>query len=861
MKPIHLIITSLLALLMPAAASAQDTAIDSLAVYHAATARHSGLIPQEMIYLHLDNNSYYRGDRIFFACYLVTSGRMKPSNLSRTVYVELLNPYGKIIDRCVLNAVNGRCHGSLLADETPFYSGYYEIRAYTRYMLNFGPEAIYSRVVPIYTTPQNEGNWAERKILNHDFKNVPMLRPKQPKAEKVAMKFYPEGGRLVNGLPARVAFELTDGSRRPLTGVEGRIIDRTTDAVVATFRSGYMGRGTVDFTPAVGRYVAELTVDGKPDRCELPAVESEGIALTVDALQDPNSIEVTVSRTPGSPTQAIGVSLTCRGELYGRSIVDLSEQESATFKMSTLKIPSGVAQLTLFNAAGQPIADRLFFHNRREYINVDYAFDKTAYRPFEKVELEVKMADAKSGAPVTTPFSISVTDADNHAAYGSNIMADLLLSSEIKGYVHNPAYYFEEGKEADLDNLLMVQGWRRYSWSELAGVEPVRIDSMPEQGIEVRGRILERYRNKPKPSISVSAMLSRVDTTGVIKTFTFTTDENGRFTFRDSISGNWMTIISSSNKDKVSGNRIFLDLSAHPAPRGYEAGELTVLIDSLTTLPLADVAADNDSMYLQIPGMKTLKEVEVTGEYTAAQEMAGYMESSIAAYDIMKEVNALRDKGKRGRMRTLADVLPMINGKFFVDKNDSLLFDGKKALIFADPDFGSNKAVLDEIMGVDDLISTSDGDLSMHSPYLGSIPADYVKNVYINTEQSAMIACASRMADRTGKSRFDTLKDINRNYGCVVFIEFYPDRRSTLKTGVRRDIIEGYTLSNVEFYSPDYSVIPPGVEPDYRRTLYWNPDATPDASGITRLRFYNNGSARTFNVSSTALTPSGRLTK
>ena len=64
-------------------------------MYHAITAGNSGKIQQEMIYLHLDNTSYYRGDSIFFACYLVTSGKLLPSNLSQTVYVELLNPSGK----------------------------------------------------------------------------------------------------------------------------------------------------------------------------------------------------------------------------------------------------------------------------------------------------------------------------------------------------------------------------------------------------------------------------------------------------------------------------------------------------------------------------------------------------------------------------------------------------------------------------------------------------------------------------------------------------------------------------------------------------------------------------------------------
>lgn len=118
----RLILALLMVLIGARVALGQTSAIDSLARFHEAAAVNSGKIQQEMIYLHLDNTSYYRGDRLYFAGYLVTASRLTPSNLSRTVYVELLNPGGKIIDRCVLKPHVGRFHGSLLVDETPWKS-------------------------------------------------------------------------------------------------------------------------------------------------------------------------------------------------------------------------------------------------------------------------------------------------------------------------------------------------------------------------------------------------------------------------------------------------------------------------------------------------------------------------------------------------------------------------------------------------------------------------------------------------------------------------------------------------------------------------------------------------------------------
>ncbi len=836
-------------LLLPFVLKGQETSIDSLARYHAATAINSGKIQQELIYLHLDNNSYYRGDRIFFACYLVTSGKLEPSTLSRTVYVELLNPNGKIIDRCVLKAEDGRCHGSLIADETPFYSGYYEIRAYTKYMLNFGPEAMFSRVIPIYDAPKVPGTWAERKIHNTNSKTVPNLRPKRKGVSRIDMKFYPEGGHLVQDLPARVAFELSDANHRPLADIAGRIIDRSNDSVVATFRSGYMGRGAVDFIPQASRYSAEVSVNGKRYWCNLPEVESSGVSLRVDNLQSPDSIEISVGRTSNCQTKVIGLSLTCRGELYGRTIIDLSDEPMASFKLPTDKLPSGVAMITLFSSEGKPIADRLIFNNRNDFAEVKYSFNKSRYSPYETVDLDVRIADRNSGSPISTPFSISVCDSDNHIFYGSNILAELLLASEIKGYVHNPAYYFEEGKEAELDQLLMVQGWRKYSWSELAGMVPIRIESMPEQGIEISGQVLERYRNRPKTNIAVSAMLSPVDSTNIFgskaKAFTFVTDSCGRFNLSDNIEGDYMMLLSSANKNKVSNNRILLDVSNIPESKAYDVGETNVEIleEKHSVIP-----TDRDTTAYEpiVPDTKLLKEVEVTAQYTPAWWTAHYKENSIVSYDVLKEANSLKDSGEK-YLRTLADLLPQMDKNFKRDKYDSLTYSGKRVLLVADPDFGDNGDVIDELMGVLEIVHTAAGIAIIPTSDPGAIPIDFIKNVYINTQQETLMTYAARMTEKLHTSRFDEMMDAYKKYGCVVFIEFYPDKRSELKSGVRRDLISGYTVPAVEFYSPDYSAEVP-LEPDYRRTLYWNPEAMTNEDGTANIKFSNNSTARNFIV-------------
>ena len=176
-------------------------------------------IPQEKVYLHFDNTSYYQGDNIWFKCYVVTSGQHQLSRWSKTLYVELLNPGGEIIDKRILKIENGQCHGEFTLNQLPFYSGFYEVRAYTKYMLNFGDDVIFSRLLPVFDKPKTEGNFEKRQKLPYGrwgTGNYAMKREHPIKENKVNLRFFPEGGNLIQGIESRVAFEATDEAGNPI---------------------------------------------------------------------------------------------------------------------------------------------------------------------------------------------------------------------------------------------------------------------------------------------------------------------------------------------------------------------------------------------------------------------------------------------------------------------------------------------------------------------------------------------------------------------------------------------------------------------------------------------------------------------
>lgn len=147
-------------------------------------------MPREKVYVHLDNTGYFKGDKIWFQCYVVNGIDNSPTLLSHTLYVELLNPRGVVVSRQILRIDNGRCHGSFTLSHLPFYSGFYEIRAFTKYMLNFGDAAVFSRTIPVFDPPQKDGD-LNRWHMSQGIARYPGKRPPTKSGSGVSMRFFP----------------------------------------------------------------------------------------------------------------------------------------------------------------------------------------------------------------------------------------------------------------------------------------------------------------------------------------------------------------------------------------------------------------------------------------------------------------------------------------------------------------------------------------------------------------------------------------------------------------------------------------------------------------------------------------------
>ena len=858
MKQLTVLCTILLLSALPLAGQTSVEQQKTLWRYAYAARRFGQMYPQEKAYLHFDNTGYYQGDNIWFQCYVVNAGQNRPQPFSRTLYVELLNPGGEIIAKQTLPIRDGRCHGNFTLNQLPFYAGFYEVRAYTKYMLDFGEEAIFSRILPVFEKPETPGDFTQKEIRPYAVYRYPRVRKQAQKQKKLNLKFYPEGGYAVNGLPCHMAFEATDAYGNPVD-VNGQIIHAEKQPLV-DFASLHEGRGAFTYTPQADEPCkAVVEWQGRIYRFDLPEARPTGIVWNLDNVRRPDSLHIRVMRHPDMPADVLGIALLCRGQLHGFYLVETEGDRPVEFNADLQGFPAGVAQAVLFGTDGRIIADRLFFAGRPDTVSLSAKMDKLSYQPYDSIRIALRVHDAQ-GRPVRAPLSVSVRDANDEIVRRHSLLTDLLLMSEIKGYVHRPAWYFEADDSLHrraLDQLLMVQGWRRYDWEQMTGVSPFAPKYLPEQGIEVHGTVVSMARSKPQADVTISTALMKRDTTETDSTqmavSLLSTDSLGRFAFRTDVEGRWNLVLAVTKNGKKKDHRILLDRVFSPSPRPYPLAEMQLELRDDETAKEDRAAADTlqpdftaealDSLLnayedsLKQAGIHEkvhrLDEVVVTAKKrTRARDIYNARRKSMAYYDVGAEIDDILDRNKfigddihqlLLNMNPAFSLIPTNNGM------DSLRY--------------HNRGVLFVI----NYKRTNNTEMERNKYRL--LALESIRAIYITEDLSTMVQYADPMHSPL---------EIDKKYGCAVLIETYPEGAIPARAakGVRKTRLEGYSRVK-EFYQPDYRILP--HDEDFRRTLYWNPAVRPDADGRATLRFYNNSRCIRPRVTVETLTDNGAI--
>ncbi len=348
--------------------------------------------------------------------------------------------------------------------------------------------------------------------------------------ENADVQFLPEGGSLVTGLPAHIGFKAIGENGKGID-ISGFITDHNQNKV-AEFKSLRNGMGSFDFVAEEREvYTAKVTLPGGLIKeYPLPAIKNTGMVLKVKNTMESDSVIVSVAATndvvqSGNSYYLIGKA---RGVVCYAAIFNFSEGNSIKRKIAKSLFPTGITHFTIMTANRRPLNERLVYIARHDNLNIQLTTNKQNYGSRDSVALKIKVTD-NTGNPVQGNFSLAVTDdaqVKTDTLNGENIIARMLLTSDLKGYVEEPSYYLNskttEALQA-LDNLLLTQGWIGYDWGQV--FNPPAFAFKPERELVVNGSVLNVF-NKPVKGTNV--LLFSKSPAILMDTIT---DENGKFVF------------------------------------------------------------------------------------------------------------------------------------------------------------------------------------------------------------------------------------------------------------------------------------------------------------------------------------------
>ena len=539
----------------------QQVADSIFATYFARSQAYADAYPREKAYLHLDNTSYYIGDTIWYKAYVVTAEQNQPSPISTPLYVELLDQLGNTSERQIIQLRDGEGEGQFILTKALF-SGFYEIRAYTKWMLAFSEKQYFSRTIPVYRKRRSEVD-ENRSIITYRMDESMKQRPRS-KEKDFMIRFFPEGGQLVEGVPSVVAFEATS-KEEGTVGISGTVYGPD-DVELAQFTTLHDGMGCFTYTPTDKQAKAVVTYQDKKYSFQLPKALPQGYVLNVTSKEKALVIKVLRNSTSLKDTLALFISHQGRPLMY--QTLDFKDQTVYHLPLSTQGLPRGVIQLSLMNSNGATLCERFCYVMPSPSLQLTATSTNALYYPFEPIEYHISMKN-HTGQPIQGHFSVAVRDAlkSDFQRFDQTIYTDLLLTSDLKGYIHQPGYYFANNsprRRVALDILLMIHGWRKYDISQAISATPETPIYLPETRLTLHGQVTSFLRNKEQKEISVS-VIARRDT--ISAAGTTVTDSLGFFQIpMDAFNGSMSAAIQTRRKGKKLNRKTNISLFRNFTP-------------------------------------------------------------------------------------------------------------------------------------------------------------------------------------------------------------------------------------------------------------------------------------------------------
>jgi len=717
---------------------------------------------QEKLFVHTDKTFYLPGELIWFKIYAIDGLLNKPSTFSKVAYVEILGADHKPLLQSKIGLDHASGNGSL---QIPLSvsTGNYTLRAYTQWMRNFGPDHFFEQTISIVNTLKESETDTIKKIKTYQI------------------RFFPEGGDLVEGISSKMAFKITN-SHNEYVDAAGVIINQQKDTVLH-FSTLRFGMGSFMFTPKKGEdYTAILKLNAVTIAEAIPTVLKQGYVMQ---LEDASAADLRISVTTNSKNSNSSVYLIVESHHLVKAVQSNVLLNGRTvFVIAKKDLADGISTRTVLDESKQPVCERIYFKRPAAALNLVLTADQKQYGIRNKVNLTLSASDAFAKF-TNADLSMSVFQTNSFQTEQYNdIYSYLFLSSDLKGSIDSPEYYFKNNDAAATDNLMLTQGWRKFS----ATKKKASFEFIPEmEGHLIKGKVSNKRDGSPVKNIN-----------------TFLSIPGEHYQFANSISDSSGTVIYSLHK--FYGRNSIITQTNHSIDSNYR-----IDIEN----PFGDQWNNNERPILQLSAdwNKDLLQhsiaVQVENTYNPDEKRmyrSFKTKDSLSFYGIPDKKYFLDDYT---RFRTMEEVMREYVGdvnvrlnndhfafKVWNEKFSTYFDDNPLVLIDGLPVFDINKIIAFDPLKVKKIEVVS-------------------KKYYLGSSINEGIISYSTYKGDLGGFELDPSS---------IVIEY-----------------EGLQKQR-EFYTPLYENDDQKKSrlPDFRNVLTWMPDIKTDAAGKTKLSFYTS---------------------
>ncbi len=762
---------------------------DSLALLHAEK------YPQEKLHLHLDKDSYFPSETIWVKAYLFSNG--VPSTISTNLYIDLLDSKGNTLIHKAMPIINASADSYFTLPDT--CSNFYIIRAYTNWMLNFDTSFIFKRVIHVYN------------------KNSTVVK----KGSEVSLQFFPEGGNYVNDLYNYVAFKANMSNGEPFN--LKAVLKNNKDEIIDSINSLHNGMGVIKFTPFQNENYFVDWRDEKGDnrRTHLPDAKPKGIVFHVEQIND-DIFYLINSNTSEDGLQEATVLCTQNQKIVYKAKIK-SRQSLITQKINSANFEAGILQLTILDKKNIPVAERILFIKNNFSFSANIIDREKGLSKRAKNYFEIEMPDT-----VHCDLSLSVVDAAIDCKKSENsIFNDLLLQGDLKGYVYNPNYYFENNtleSNKHLDLVMLTNGWRRYNWDNVINHNEFITAYPKDNFLNIYGKVVD-VENNPILNKTINLIVQSKDS---LKTWYFPiTNADGTFIQKSLLFYDTATVFYKLNDDEGKISRIGIANNYNGLLQHYPFNGKTQFHQINLSALVLKVSSETNDFFTPLEKLQPefVKKEKLLNEVVVSSNLRKQFWKNDPIIK-MNEKYTNMFKGLGSGVWTF-DVL---HDEFAASKFDIYNYLYGKIPGFGisgNKSFGAAKIFLDEF----------------------EIDNQTLQN--INLEEIAFI----KYYEKTPWVQF-LLPSL------CIYLKKADDKEQNTKNSLSKLSkikIPGYSPIK-EFYEPDYSQSNIAISSDTRTTLLWRPYIfTGGANTKIPITFYNNDFTKRFRIVLEGINDEGKM--